>query len=55
MYNEARQDQETNYPDIQEGPNKMQMQQEAAQLRETISEEKSKKGQFSYGQHSTFN
>jgi hypothetical protein len=47
MYNEARQDQETNYPDIQEGPNKMQMQQEAAQLRETISEEKSKKGQFS--------
>jgi len=47
MYNEARQDQETNYPDIQEGPNKMQMQQEAAQLRETISEEKSKKGSFS--------
>jgi hypothetical protein len=47
MYNEARQDQETNYPDIQEGPNKMQMQQEAQQLRETISEEKSKKGSFS--------
>jgi len=47
MYNEARQDQETNYPDIQEGPNKMQMEQEAKQLRDTISEEKSKKGGFS--------
>jgi len=47
MYNDARQDQETNYPDIQEGPNKVQMEQEATQLRETIKEEKSKKGSFS--------
>jgi uncharacterized membrane protein len=47
MYDEARQDQERNYPDIQEGPNKSQMEGEARQLRETISEEKSKKGAFS--------
>lgn len=47
MYDEARQDQERNYPDIQEGPNKHQMEGEAKQLRETISEEKSKKGAFS--------
>ena len=47
MYNEARQDQETNYPDIQEGPNKVQMENEATQLRETIKDEKSKKGAFS--------
>lgn len=47
MYDEARQDQERNYPDIQEGPNKHQMEGEARQLRETISEEKSKKGAFS--------
>lgn len=47
MYDEARQDQERNYPDIQEGPNKSQMEGEARQLRETISDEKSKKGAFS--------
>jgi uncharacterized membrane protein len=47
MYDEARQDHERNYPDIQEGPNKAQMEGEARQLRETISEEKSKKGAFS--------
>lgn len=47
MYDEARQDQERNYPDIQEGPNKHQMEGEAKQLRETISEEKEKKGAFS--------
>lgn len=34
MYDEARQDQERNYPDIQEGPNKHQMEGEARQLRD---------------------
>lgn len=47
MYEEARQDQERNYPDVQEGPNKDQMEGEAKQLRETISDEKAKKSAFS--------
>lgn len=46
MYEEARQDLERNYPDIQEGPNKSQMEGEAKQLKETISGEKSKVGAF---------
>jgi hypothetical protein len=47
MYDEARQDQERNYPDIQEGPNKNQMEDKQRQLQETISDEKAKAGGFS--------
>lgn len=46
MYEDARQDQERNYPDIQEGPNKAQMENEAEGMKDTIKAEKNKAGQF---------